>query len=1008
MGDFYNRGGGAQTVTTLTATTITADDLEVDAGTLSIDETNNRIGVGTIVPGTQLQVEGATPYVTLKNDTAENTAGGCESKLIFEDHGNNALGQIEVSHVGTSDDEKGQLILKTNNDSGLQTALTISEAQLATFAGGVTVAGDLTVNGTTTTINSTTLTVDDKVIVIASGAADSSAADGAGLSVDGAAATILYDHTGTQWEMNKPLEVTGALSSTAAVTVGTDLIVTGGDITYGNGQDATASVTATAHNVAGKSLTIAAGTTTAGTTNNIAGGSVTIKAGQGKGSGAGGDIVFQTANAGGSGSSLNALATALTISDDLSSTFVGTITVPESSLILGSTAVTSTAAELNLLDGVSGLVQADLTKLAAIEASAAEINAAADASARTAAAVVVADDHFLFADGGATGATKVESIADLMTAVAGTVATTGLTASNGTLVVSDLHPVGVSGSANQMITDDGDGTVTSQANLSFDGSTLAVTGALSTTTTAVIGTNTTVGTAGNTTGVSISTVTNTGTNVGKALTISGGDSTVGSNNLNGGDLVLKTGGGDGTGTATMTFHTKISGTDAAGERMRIHTDGNVGIGDNAPGTLLQMKGTAPYITLQNSTAENSEGGCEGRILFEDHGNNPLAQVEGSHTGTADDEKGQITFSTNNDSGLQAGLTINDTQQVIVGEGKLVLGSTAVTSTATEINLLDGVSGLVQADFTKLASIEATAAEVNAACDATARVAAAVVVADDHVLFCDGGATGATKVESIADLMTAVAGTQATTGLVASSGTLVVTDLHPVGVSGAANQLITDDGDGTVTSEAKCLVDGAKLTVGDATAEDTLLVFDGNAQDYRIGIDDGTDTLEIGVGAAHGTTPAIIVAPDAGVEVMGTLGINAAIADEAASGIISIFTAGEDLVRGEVVYFKAGDSKMWKAVATAAATSRCVAMAAEDISADAVGKFLLQGFLRDNGSFPAYTIGGALYTPEAETSSQNVPEQAAPDTDGDFVQVLGWAVTADMVYFNPSNDIIEVA
>ena len=62
-------------------------------------------------------------------------------------------------------------------------------------SGNVTVAGNLTVNGTTTTINSTTLTVDDKVVVIASGAADSSAADGAGISVDGASATILYDHT---------------------------------------------------------------------------------------------------------------------------------------------------------------------------------------------------------------------------------------------------------------------------------------------------------------------------------------------------------------------------------------------------------------------------------------------------------------------------------------------------------------------------------------------------------------------------------------------------------------------------------------------------------------------------------------------------------------------------------------------------------------------------------------------------------------------------------------------
>ena len=211
-----------------------------------------------------------------------------------------------------------------------------------------------------------------------------------------------------------------------------------------------------------------------------------------------------------------------------------------------------------------------------------------------------------------------------------------------------------------------------------------------------------------------------------------------------------------------------------------------------------------------------------------------------------------------------------------------------------------------------------------------------------------------------------------------------------------------DGDATISGTTP------RLTIGDAGAEDTMLVFDGNAQDYRIGIDDGTDTLEIGVGSTHGTTPAILVGPDAGVDVMGALGINSSIADETASGIVAVFTAGEALERGEVVYFKAADSKMWKAVATAAATSRCVAMAAEDISADAAGKFLLQGFVRDNGSFPAYTIGGALFTPEAETSSQNVPEQAAPDTDGDFVQVIGWAVSADMVFFNPSNDIIEVA
>ena len=60
--------------------------------------------------------------------------------------------------------------------------------------------------------------------------------------------------------------------------------------------------------------------------------------------------------------------------DDLILAGASRIVVPEGNLVLGSTAVTSTAAELNLLDGVSGLVQADLTKLAAVDSTAAELN----------------------------------------------------------------------------------------------------------------------------------------------------------------------------------------------------------------------------------------------------------------------------------------------------------------------------------------------------------------------------------------------------------------------------------------------------------------------------------------------------------------------------------------------------------------------------------------------------------------------------------------------------------
>ena len=50
------------------------------------------------------------------------------------------------------------------------------------------------------------MTVDDKSIVLASGAADSSAANGAGIEIDGASATFQYAHTGTKWVANKDLQ----------------------------------------------------------------------------------------------------------------------------------------------------------------------------------------------------------------------------------------------------------------------------------------------------------------------------------------------------------------------------------------------------------------------------------------------------------------------------------------------------------------------------------------------------------------------------------------------------------------------------------------------------------------------------------------------------------------------------------------------------------------------------------------------------------------------------------
>ena len=195
---------------------------------------------------------------------------------------------------------------------------------------------------------------------------------------------------------------------------------------------------------------------------------------------------------------------------------------------------TLTTTELNYVDGVSSSIQTQLdAKQATITAGSLLDLAGATVNVdltEAAAATIAAGDHVVFLDGGASGTQSKGSIDDVATLFAGSAASTGLSASSGVLSVSDLHAVGVDGAANQLLTDDGDGTVSSEGNLSFDGSTLAVTGALTTSTTATVGTDLTVtggdivvGDASNNTATSITAVAKTGTNIaGKKITIGGG------------------------------------------------------------------------------------------------------------------------------------------------------------------------------------------------------------------------------------------------------------------------------------------------------------------------------------------------------------------------------------------------------------------------------------------------------------------------------------------------------
>ena len=117
-------------------------------------------------------------------------------------------------------------------------SFTIDPAAHGDDTGTVVIAGNLQVDGTTTTINSTTMTVDDKNITLASGSANAAAASGAGFTVDigtGTNPAITYDGTNDEWDFNKPLNVTGNISSGAITSSGDSSVGASGNISMSAG-----------------------------------------------------------------------------------------------------------------------------------------------------------------------------------------------------------------------------------------------------------------------------------------------------------------------------------------------------------------------------------------------------------------------------------------------------------------------------------------------------------------------------------------------------------------------------------------------------------------------------------------------------------------------------------------------------------------------------------------------------------------------------------------------------
>jgi hypothetical protein len=221
----------------------------------------------------------------------------------------------------------------------------------------------------------------------------------------------------------------------------------------------------------------------------------------------------------------------------------------------------------------------------------------------------------------------------------------------------------------------------------------------------------------------------------------------------GGTTALSITDGDATESTSVARHAviKLTGT--------ITGNSIVTVPDSVEKVYIVTNGTSGAYTVQFKTASGTGitfGVSEKttRLVYSDgtnlvdagfggatdmEGRELVLDADGDTTITADtDDQIDIKIAGADDFQFTANtFTAQSGSSIVVPESGLTFGSTAITSTAAELNLLDGVSGLVQSDFTKLAAVDSTAAELNIVDGGTSATSTTVADADRVVLNDNG-------------------------------------------------------------------------------------------------------------------------------------------------------------------------------------------------------------------------------------------------------------------------------
>ena len=341
---------------------------------------------------------------------------------------------------------------------------------------------------------------------------------------------------------------------------------------------------------------------------------------------------------------------------------------------------------------------------------------------------------------------------------------------------------------------------------------------------------------------------------------------------------------------------------------------------------------------------------------------------------------------------------------------------ALTATATELNLLDNVSGLVQADFTKLAAVDSTATELNIVDGDTS--IGTTTVSDGHgIVMNHGGTMAQTTVQTLAayldDEITAMPNLVSTgalnSGSITSGFGAIDNGSSAITTTGTVTYGSLSDGSITITA----FVDEDDMTSNSATLVPTQQSVKAyvdaqiTAEDLDVTTDSGTIDIDL-------DSETLTIAGGTGLSSSASSTTVTMAVDAAQTGITSVVNSSLEIGRdadnrikfgtdNQIIFeVDGGDNVIFKASGEIEATSLDIGSGGVDVNGTLEADAITVGGTALNTVIAGVTVANA--TTAAVATTVTITDNESTNEDNAIVFTSGGDVDGGNIGLESDGDL----